>query len=190
MRFLCILRNQSHQEALLYARSELARFATRYSVEFQQLMGCFLYQSRLESSPYSSLTSEALWTELVHEFSRDCCRVLGIAQESPLHTVVAAGSKALPTLLKASRMSFAVDWSNSTQLPVELELDREFQFHSIFVCPVSRDESNADNPPMILPCGHVLCKNSISRLPRGNSRFKCPYCPSEQVPSECREISF
>ena len=42
-----------------------------------------------------------------------------------------------------------------TQLPVEVELGREFTFHSVFACPVARDQSTPDNPPMILPCGRV-----------------------------------
>jgi hypothetical protein len=33
------------------------------------------------------------------------------------------------------------------QLPVETPLDNAFQFHSIFACPVSREQSTAENPP-------------------------------------------
>ena len=32
------------------------------------------------------------------------------------------------------------DWSNCEQLPVEIELGKEFVFHSVFACPVSRDQ--------------------------------------------------
>ncbi len=31
-------------------------------------------------------------------------------------------------------------------------------FYSIFACPVSKEQSSEENPPMMLPCGHVLCK--------------------------------
>ena len=37
---------------------------------------------------------------------------------------------------------------------------QEFVFHSIFACPVSKDQSTDTNPPMLLPCGHVLCQVS------------------------------
>ena len=43
-------------------------------------------------------------------------------------------------------------------LKVELELGQEFVFRSVFSCPVSREQSSPNNPPMLLPCGHALCK--------------------------------
>lgn len=67
------------------------------------------------------------------------------------------------------------------QLPVELELGREYYFHSIFSCPVSKDQSTRDNPPMMLPCGHVLNRESIESICKKDAvrLFKCPYCPHE-----------
>jgi len=41
---------------------------------------------------------------------------------------------------------------------------QEFVFHSIFACPVSKDQSTDSNPPMLLPCGHVLCQVSTYDL--------------------------
>lgn len=43
----------------------------------------------------------------------------------------------------------------------ELELGSQFVFHSVFACPVSREQGTPDNPPMLLPCGHVLAKQSL-----------------------------
>jgi E3 ubiquitin-protein transferase RMND5 len=64
-------------------------------------------------------------------------------------------------------------------------------FHSIFACPVSKDQSTAENPPMLLPCGHVLCKVSIAKIAKNTTRsFKCPYCPNETTPQQCKEIFF
>ena len=47
---------------------------------------------------------------------------------------------------------------------MELELGHEFVFRSVFSCPVSREQSSPANPPMLLPCGHVLCKVGSSVL--------------------------
>ncbi len=64
-------------------------------------------------------------------------------------------------------------------------------FHSIFACPVSKDQSTAENPPMLLPCGHVLCKVSVAKIAKSQTRsFKCPYCPGEASPQQCRELRF
>lgn len=81
--------------------------------------------------------------------------------------------------------------SSPGELPVELHLGDEYVFQSIFSCPVSREQSTPSNPPMLLPCGHVLCKGSVQRLGRGAARiFKCPYCPKECTMGQCRELHF
>ena len=98
------------------------------------------------------------------------------AYESPLLVTTAAGSVALPTLIKLATVmeGQAQDLSRIEQLPVDLELGPEFIFHSIFACPVSRDQSGPNNPPMMLPCGHVLCATSIDRIAKNPSRsFNC-----------------
>ncbi len=77
------------------------------------------------------------------------------------------------------------------QLPVEIELGPEFVFRSIFACPVSRDMSTPDNPPMLLPCGHVLCEQSVNKLAKTRTRpFKCPYCPQEARLDMLKPLTF
>jgi hypothetical protein len=77
------------------------------------------------------------------------------------------------------------------QLPVEIELGHDFTFYSIFACPISRDQASPDDPPMMLPCGHMLSKQSLTKLNKSNTKpFKCPYCPSEQKVSDCLQVTF
>ena len=40
---------------------------------------------------------------------------------------------------------------------------------------------------MLMPCGHVICKESLDRISKG-ARFKCPYCPSESSPQQARKV--
>jgi hypothetical protein len=56
---------------------------------------------------------------------------------------------------------------------------------------VSRDQGSDENPPMLLPCLHVLCKQSIMKLSKNSTRtFKCPYCPAEATVAHCRQVYF
>lgn len=193
LQYVSSLHQGGWSSALQYARRWLTPFSPQHMGDIQRLMGCMIYAGRLETSPYADFLSATHWDSVALEFTRECCSLLGQAYQSPLHVTLSAGSQALPTLLKlASVMANKKnEWQNMKQLPVEIELDKEFQFHSIFACPVSRDQSTAENPPMLMPCGHVLCKQSIAKLVKGSFRtFKCPYCPSETTSAQCRQIYF
>ncbi|KAK7246676.1 hypothetical protein RIF29_41546 [Crotalaria pallida] len=193
LQFVEVLQNGTRAEALKYARTYLAPFASLNKDEFQKLMGCLLYAGRLESSPYSELLSPIHWENTTEELARQFCTLLGQSYESALSVVFAAGVEGLPTLLKLANVMAAKkpEWQAMKQLPVPVELGKEFQFHSIFVCPVSRDQGSEENPPMLLPCLHVLCKQSILKLSKNSSRtFKCPYCPAEATVQHCRQVYF
>jgi hypothetical protein len=70
---------------------------------------------------------------------------------------------------------------------VEIPLPSQYHFHSIFVCPVSKEQSTDANPPMMMPCGHVIAQESLEKISKG-ARFKCPYCPNESHPRDARKV--
>lgn len=193
MQFLKILEHGSRDEALQYARSYLAPFASSHMVDIQKLMACLLWARKLDRSPYHALLSPTNWVKLAEELKREFCNLLGQSYNSPLSVTVAAGAQGLPPLLKFMNVMAGKkqEWQSMTQLPVPVELDREFQFHSIFVCPVSKEQSTEDNPPMLMSCGHVLCKQSIAKMSKNSTKmFKCPYCPSDIDAAQCRQLYF
>ena len=191
LQFIETLKKGDRLGALAYARSHLSPFATCHMAEVQKLMACLLWADRLDRSPYSGFLSPSLWESAAEELARQFCRVLGQSYESPLAVAVAAGVQALPTLLKLAGVMAGKkhEWEAMRQLPVAVELGKELQFHSIFVCPVSKEQAGEDNPPMLMPCGHALCRQSLVKLSKGTNRaFKCPYCPSEATIAQCRQL--
>lgn len=193
LQFLEILEKGTRADALNYARTCLVPFSSLHMEEFQKLMGCLLWVGRLDSSPYSEITSPSHWENLAEELTRQFCSLLGQSYGSPLRVATAAGVEGLPTLLKLANVMAAKqqEWLAMKQLPAPVELGKEFQFHSIFVCPVSRDHGSEENPPMLMPCSHVLCKQSIMKLSKSGARsFKCPYCPAETSVGQWRQLYF
>ena len=176
--------------ALLYARQNFGRFQNRFLRDIQQLATAMAYRSNLHSSPYvRTFDTETAWDDVSGSFTREFCSLLGLSAESPLYIAATAGAVALPTLLKLASVvkEKRTEWTTQNEMPVEIALPRSMIFHPIFVCPVSKEQTTETNPPMMMPCGHVVAKESLHRLSKGG-RFKCPYCPNESQPKDARQI--
>ena len=194
-----------YKDALQYARQEFDRFQGKYLKEIQQLMGALVFAKNLSFSPYQHLIpDESRGDELSTSFVREFCSLLGLSADSPLYVASTAGAIALPTLLKLQNImkEKRTEWTTQHELPVgkyisdaspsnflqvEIPLPPSYQFHSIFVCPVSKEQATDENPPMMMPCGHVVAEESLQRLGK-NSRFKCPYCPGESSTTEATKV--
>lgn len=182
--------NNGLNGAYQYSRIHFTRFQGRHMIDIQKLLAAMAYRSNLFASPYRQIfdTSTA-WDEVSASFTREFCSLLGLSAESPLYIAATAGAIALPTLLKLASIvkEKRTEWTTQNELPVEIALPRSMIFHAIFVCPVSKEQTTDTNPPMMMPCGHVVAKESLQKLSKG-SRFKCPYCPNESQPKDAREI--
>jgi len=163
-------------------------------------MGTLIYlQMGIENSPYKFLLGSEMWIEAADTFLKDACNLLDIVKDSPLSVIVNTGSTALPALLSLkqvmqSRQVTSI-WSGRDELPIEIDLDPEHRYHSIFACPILRQQSTEDNPPMKLTCGHVISRDALNKLSNGSVmnntfRLKCPYCPSEMNPTDAKQIYF
>lgn len=158
--------------ALEYAQTVFPTFSSRYVRETSNLLGSLAFSVNLEQSPYESLFyNQSAWEEASASFTREFCGLLGLSEKSPLYTAVTAGGIALPILEKVERVMAQTrgQWTSVNELPVETPLPPSFKFHSIFVCPVSKEQGTDANPPMMLPCGHALAKESLELHARGKS---------------------
>ncbi|XP_058791140.1 E3 ubiquitin-protein ligase RMND5A isoform X1 [Phymastichus coffea] len=187
-------------EAIAYARKHLTQFVNRYEKEVQSLMGTLLYlPNGIQSSPYSHLLDPVLWLDIHDSFTREACTLLGLSVDSPLSVCINAGITALPALLNIKQVmqqrQVAGIWSGKDELPIEIDLGTLGRYHSVFACPILRQQSTENNPPMKLVCGHVISRDALNKLTNANknqfvSRLKCPYCPVDQNPEDARLIYF
>jgi hypothetical protein len=178
------------QAALEYARRDFQAFVPRYLNEVQQLVGAMAFYPNLDDSPYRAIfNNPSAWKDVAHTFTREFCSLLGLSADSPLYIAATAGAIALPTLLKLQTIMKAkrTEWTSQNELPVEIPLPPSYLFHSIFVCPVSKEQATDQNPPMMMPCGHVIAQESLNRLSK-SGKLKCPYCPNESQPRDARKV--
>ena len=182
--------NYGQDRACQYARKVFPSFQHRYLKEIIQLMGSMAFSPDLAASPYQQhYYNPSAWEDVANSFTREFCSLLGLSADSPLYIAATAGAIALPTLVKlrAIMKDKRTEWTTEDELPVDTPLPPGYQFHSIFVCPVSKEQSTESNPPMMMPCGHVICKESLERISK-NARFKCPYCPSESHFQDAKQV--
>ncbi|KAF9974123.1 hypothetical protein BGZ73_002593 [Actinomortierella ambigua] len=193
-RFLQLLKQKQDKLAIEYAQTHFGYFGFRHTAEISRLMCSVLFMNRLMTSPYADLLAPNAAADIQHMFTRDFCSLIGLSCESPLYVSVTVGTQALPTMIKMASIMKAkkAEWSQESELPVEINLTDDTKFHSIFVCPVSKEQATDENPPMMMVCGHVICKESLQKLCRGsqNMRFKCPYCPQESMASQAKNVYF
>jgi len=205
LKFIKLLSEGDRMKAILYARKNFPRFVQGEEKEIQSLMAALMYSGKeLATSPYAHLLDPNHWVEIEDMFLRDSCALLGLSVESPLGVAVEAGCLTLPALLNFKHvmtdrkegpsdklMTTLVDvWNGRDELPIEIDLPNPMRFHSVFACPILRQQVSDGNPPMRLICGHVISKDALSKLSSSHSKLKCPYCPVEQNPAEAKKIVF
>lgn len=181
-----------HLGALAYARAHFARFQVRHLREIQQLCAAMVYSPNLGASPYSHIFEiDSAFEDVALSFTREFCSLLGLSAESPLYMAVTAGSIALPRLIKYTTYmrEKKTEWTTANELAFETPLPENMIYHPIFVCPVSKEQTTQDNPAMMLPCGHVICRESLHNITKA-ARYKCPYCPTEGHIKDAIKIRF
>ncbi len=181
---------QSRQEALALARARFPKvIEDGYISDVLHMLGALSWSSWLEKSPYSGLLSPSLWNLAARTLVTEACCVAGLPAQGLISVATEAGIIAAPTLVKmASVMRSAHHRWDVQELPTEVPLPPKLTFHSIFSCPVSREQASAENPPVLLQCGHVICRNSMINIAKSNDRFKCPTCPVLQSAGDTQEL--
>ncbi|CAF99149.1 unnamed protein product [Tetraodon nigroviridis] len=166
----------------------------RPAPDIQILMGSLVYlRHGIENSPYRSLLETNQWAEICNIFTRDACALLGLSVESPLSVSFASGCMALPVLMNIKQVieqrQCSGVWTHKDELPIEIDLGKKCWYHSVFACPILRQQTSESNPPMKLICGHVISRDALNKLTNAG-KLKCPYCPMEQNPSHAKQIYF
>lgn len=160
-------------EAIQYAQLHFPVFAARHLKEIQQLMASAAFHGNIQNSPYNHLYTAMKRTDVIkNSFVQDFTALLGMTPVSPLLATVEAASLALPTLIKLSSLKLVTSEGSTG---VDLPLPAKFRYHSVFVCPVTKE---VGGDAWMLACGHVIGADAMQSLSKGTPKLKCPYCPA------------
>lgn len=130
---------------------------------------------------------------LVNLFASEFCRSLNMSQDLLLKVVTdIGGGGALAKIAKVRGVmkEKRTEWSTVQELPVEIPLPPAYRYHSVFACPVSKEQGTDANPPMMMPCGHVVANQTLMRLCKNGQNVRCPYCPLSSAVSQAVRVHF
>ncbi|CAD8142030.1 unnamed protein product [Paramecium pentaurelia] len=146
----------------------------------------------IENTKYYYLyDDEKNWPRILKLFLEVASKSQNILIKSEIRTVFSAGCLAMPKLIKYNQITR----NRSSEvlvndIPIDIEIGKEYKYHSFFVCPVSKEVTTSDNPPVLLKCGHVISKLSAHKMIANKSKFKCPTCPIETKGADLPELIF
>uniref|UniRef100_A0A7S3JBN0 RING-Gid-type domain-containing protein n=1 Tax=Euplotes harpa TaxID=151035 RepID=A0A7S3JBN0_9SPIT len=169
-----------------YASKHLIEFYSKFKAQIMSLMGSLAFVNELENTKYVELISDIHWDHLTQCFVRDFCKIQGLSKESGLFMTLKVGTLGIPKFQKFFKLMKGKEqlFDNLGELPIDINLGSEFKFHSIFICPISKEIATKDNPPIMLKCGHCITRQSYNsiltgRNERAGRKAKCPTCPTE-----------
>lgn len=168
-------REQGVGAAIEYARQQFPAHAQRHERQLAAAVCALAWLAPGAGRPPAQyrrlLEGRALGEEVAELFVREACSLLRLAPLSPLAGAAGAGARVLPALHdirnKMCQQHVAAAWADD-ELPLEVELGAEGGgYHSVFACPILRQQASEQNPPMRLLCGHVISRDALNKLAMG-----------------------
>lgn len=165
---LSLVHSGRAKDAIHHAREHLSPVASSSEKHLRELcsaMGCIALVNPCSSEPS--------WESLATLFKRDACRAHGLPAQGPLPTILQAGVTALkePPHIEQERAG-----NRDPEDPFSYEemkqigdpLPHTKAGRSTVICPITREVMDEDNPPMVLPNGHVYSRRAMEEMAKKN----------------------
>lgn len=174
--FIELVRQKRLLEAIHYSRKHLCSAPNNKDLEV--IMALLAYPDTTTIEPYRSLFSETRWQSLINDFKKDTYELFHLSPCSVFAITLQAGLSALKTP-HCYRRSGARETECPICNPVLNELAKNLPFphcsQSKLICSISGQPLNENNPPLVLPNGHVYGQLSLKAMAKKNGgQIVCP----------------
>ncbi|KNE57129.1 hypothetical protein AMAG_02880 [Allomyces macrogynus ATCC 38327] len=167
--------------ALEYAKTHLVAFADLgHTRAIQQAMALLAFPPTTTCEPYRTLyDSDRRWTALAAQFRADNFALHCLPPLSALEATLQAGLAALKTAQCGGKHE-----DRSINCPVCVpdtfavlaeKLPLGHHVNSCYVCRISGEIMDEDNPPLVTPEGYVYSRKAVHEMAaKNNGFFRCP----------------
>ena len=191
LHFIFLVITGNVQLAIQFANS-MYHLVLHYTSQIQKILSCICYTNR-SLNTVTSTYSERKWKIAAHTFQKDAYLIEKIPISCPLALTIGAGCYTIPCLVK---MKIVIQQqekydvlSKYDELPINIDLVPGLRFHSVFACPMLRQQAlDIGSHPIRLICGHLIGYESMRKILTSHGQVKCPYCPLQMHESEIMHI--
>eukprot|EP00842_Homolaphlyctis_polyrhiza_P005400 jgi/Hompol1/5861/HPOL_001115-RA len=169
--YIELVRSRSLAQAITYARKYLTPWSETHMREIQQAMGLLAFNPSTDCGSYRMLYSPSRWNQLIDQFLSDNYTLSCLTLEPLLHTTLQAGLSALKTTTcyQAATKNINCPVCDSDTFGYLAEkLPCSHHVNSCIVCRMSGKIMDADNPPLVLPNGHVYSSLALQEMAARN----------------------
>ncbi|KAG8508612.1 E3 ubiquitin-protein transferase MAEA [Galemys pyrenaicus] len=167
-----------------HARKHFSQAEGSQLDEVRQVMGMLAFPPDTHISPYKDLLDPARWRMLIQQFRYDNYRLHQLGNNSVFTLTLQAGLSAIKTPYPCAPCGQCYKEDGSSKSPdcpvcsrslnkLARPLPMAHCANSRLVCKISGDVMNENNPPMMLPNGHVYGYNSLLSI-RQDDKVVCP----------------
>ncbi|GAB1604254.1 E3 ubiquitin-protein transferase MAEA-like [Argonauta hians] len=178
--FIELIRNDQRLEAIKHARKYFTNLEDDQMADVQKSMGLLAFPSDTGISPYKELLDPNRWHGLVQQFREDNFKLHQLNNMAVFTATLQAGLSALKTPLCYKPDEEITKNPDCPVCSKHLnELARPLPFahcaNSRLICNISGLPLNENNPPMMLPNGHVYGMNALASMAAENEgKVVCP----------------
>lgn len=191
--FIEFIRTDQRLEAVKHARRHFVGLEEHQMPDVQKVMGLLAFMPDTQVSPYKELLNPDRWKALVHQFRQENFKLFQLNHHSVFTVTLQAGLSALktPQCYKSDGSSKNTDCPVCSKHLNELgkKLPYAHCAQSRLICSISGEPLNENNPPMMLPNGHVYGYNSLAAIAaESDGEVTCPRTKQNFVLDDAEKV--